>query len=62
MSKTSHRRISWNPDIDPETEDRLAFLKLAPEERWRHIMALIMLTYPGGSKALSFNERKIEWT
>lgn len=56
------RHISWNPDVDPETEDRLAFLKLSPQERWRHMMAVVMLTYPGGAHACSYSKRKIEWT
>ena len=56
------KNISWKPDIDPETEDRLAFLKLNPQERWDYIMTLILATYPKGVKTVQYNKRKIEWT
>ena len=61
MTKKSERTISWKPDIDPVTEDRTAFLKLSPLERWEHMMAVVLATYPGGSSAVTYEKRQIEW-
>tara|TARA_R110001606_G_scaffold399099_2_gene580535 strand:- start:19348 stop:19641 length:294 start_codon:yes stop_codon:yes gene_type:complete len=33
--------LSWDPNIDPETEDRIAFLKLSYSRRWNDLKALI---------------------
>ena len=53
-------RLSWKKGIDPETEDRKAFLKLSYSERWNYLMALIMSNYP---KVKPTNDKKtIEWT
>ncbi|MGB3588206.1 MAG: hypothetical protein WBA23_16775 [Tunicatimonas sp.] len=59
MTKKSKRNISWNPDVDPETEDRLAYLALNPQERWDYMMTLILATYP--KKLVTYDKRKIEW-
>ena len=62
MSGKSKRNISWNPDLDPVEEDRIAFLSMNAQERWDYIMELILATYPGGLSALRYDKRKIEWT
>ncbi len=62
MSQTKNQRtLPWNPQADPEVEDRAAFLRLSSLERWEHIVAVILATYPGGAQAVSFEKRKIEW-
>ncbi len=61
MKSRAQRTISWNPDINPETEDRKAFLELSPLERWEHIMAVVLATYPGGPEAVTYEKRQIEW-
>jgi len=60
-NKKTNRNISWIEGIDPETEDRLAYLKLSPKERWEYLMTLILATYPSGKK-VTFKKRIIEWT
>jgi hypothetical protein len=55
------RNISWTEGIDPETEDRLAYLALSSKEKWDYLMTLILATYPPGKK-VTFNNRTIEWT
>ncbi len=53
-------KLSWKDGIDPETEDREAFLKLSYSERWSYLMTLIMSNYP---KQKPTNYKKIiEWT
>ena len=53
-------KLSWRKEIEPETEDREAFLKLSYSERWNYMMALIMSNYPKGKPT---NYKKIiEWT
>ena len=61
MKSKTQRTILWNPGAEPETEDRAAFLKLSSLERWEHMMAVVLATYPGGSNAVTFEKRKIEW-
>ncbi len=62
MSKQRKYSLSWNPDFEPETEDRLAFLRLSAQERWNHIMAVILATYPKKNLPVTFHKRQIEWT
>ena len=53
------KKLTWNPNIDPESEDRLAFLKLSYTARWAYLMLLIMKKLPlGGGQ---FSKRIIEW-
>ena len=61
MKNKTQRILSWNPNVDPETEDRAAFLKLNSTERWNYIMAIVLATYPGGPEAVTFEKRRIEW-
>ena len=46
MTDKPKRTLSWNPEVDPEAEDRAAFLKLNSLERWNYIMEIILATYP----------------
>ncbi|HNP19935.1 MAG TPA: hypothetical protein PKL31_15965 [Fulvivirga sp.] len=55
------KSISWNPNIDSETEDRLNYLRLTPIEKWNYIMSVILLTYPNTNKKVTFKKRIIEW-
>tara|TARA_R100000027_G_scaffold67602_1_gene67112 strand:+ start:1397 stop:1606 length:210 start_codon:yes stop_codon:yes gene_type:complete len=51
-------RLSWNPDIDPETEDRLVFLAMSGPEKWQSLNRLIL----GNRKLpLTFHKRIIKW-
>ena len=51
--------LSWDPNIDPETEDRLNFLRLSFSDRWSYMMALIGSNKP---KTSPTNKKKIiEW-
>jgi hypothetical protein len=52
--------ISWNPEQNPETEDRIQFLRLSQQERWNHVMDVILLTYPK-NKQVEYKKRIIEW-
>lgn len=61
MKQENERSISWNPNVDQEAEDRATFLALSSEKRWEHMMAVILATYPGGAKAVTYKKRKIEW-
>ncbi len=61
MTDKPERTLSWNPDVDAETEDRAAFLKLDSLERWNYIMEIVLVTYPGGPEAVTFEKRRIEW-
>ncbi len=54
------RNISWKDGVDPETEDRLAYLALSSKEKWDYLMTLILATYPKGKK-VTFDKRLIEW-
>jgi len=60
-SPKSAKNISWNDGVDPEREDRLAYLALSPKEKWDYLMTLILATYPAG-KSVTFNKKIIEWT
>lgn len=56
----SRNNISWNPNLSPEEEDRLAYLKLSGQEKWDYLMRLILATCP--YKKITFDKRNIEWT
>ncbi len=30
-------------------------------ERWNYIMEIVLVTYPGGPEAVTFEKRRIEW-
>ena len=53
-------RLSWNEGVNPEKEDREAFLKLSYSKRWNYLMALIMSNYP--NKKPTNYKKIIEWT
>jgi hypothetical protein len=50
--------LSWNPEIDPETEDRLRWLNMSDPEKWKAINKLIMMHR---KTPLTFHKRRIEW-
>ncbi|MEQ6119779.1 hypothetical protein [Reichenbachiella sp. MALMAid0571] len=52
-------KLLWNKDIDPETEDRKAFLKLSYSERWSYMMALILSNHP--TKKPTNHKKIIKW-
>ncbi|MEX2336257.1 MAG: hypothetical protein WD555_03195 [Fulvivirga sp.] len=54
-------RLSWDPNKDPEWEDREAFLKLSSGDKWKYLMRLIMQTKKLPEGAGKFSKRKIEW-
>ena len=56
------KKISWNPDIDPEWEDRKEFLKLSSQKRWQYLMRLIFDSKKLPKGAALFSKKKIEWT
>jgi len=60
MHKKSKSNISWKKGVNPETEDRVQYLKLSSQEKWDYLMTLILATYP--SETVSFDKRQIEWT
>lgn len=62
MSVKPKRNLSWNPNLDPVEEDRIAFLTMNAQEPWNDMMELILATYPGGSSAVKYDKRKIERT
>ena len=53
-------KLSWKEGVNPEKEDREAFLRLPYSKRWNYLMALIMSNYP---KEKPTNYKKIiKWT
>lgn len=60
-NKKTARSISWNEGIDPETEDRLAYLALSSKEKWNYLMTVILASYPL-DKEVTFKKRTIKWT
>lgn len=54
-------RLTWNPHVDPEQEDRDEFLKLSSGERWAYLMRLIMNSKKLPKGAGQFKKKKIEW-
>ncbi len=59
-SNQPKRTLSWKEGIDPETEDRLEYLKLTSEEKWKYMMTLILSKFPA-DKQITFKKRIIEW-
>ena len=60
-NKKTARSTSWNKGVNPETENRLAYLELSSTKKWNYLMALILASYPSG-KEVTFKKRIIEWT
>jgi hypothetical protein len=50
--------LSWNPNVDPETEDRLVFMKMSDAEKWKSFNKLILMNR---KEPLTFHKRRIEW-
>lgn len=55
-------KLSWNPESNPEIEDRLHFLRLSDKQKWKYLMKLILSNYPASKDTVSFRKRIIEWT
>jgi hypothetical protein len=49
--------LSWNPDVDPVTEERLKLLSKNDLENWRRLMKIIFMNR---KTPVTFSERKIE--
>jgi hypothetical protein len=52
-------RISWNPDVDPVTEERLSLFAKSDHENWKRLMSIIFMNR---RKPVTFLKRKIKWT
>ncbi|ADR23474.1 hypothetical protein MATR_26730 [Marivirga tractuosa] len=50
--------LNWNPNVDPETEDRLVFMKMSDAEKWKSFNKLILMNR---KEPLTFHKRRIEW-
>ncbi|MEQ8688656.1 MAG: hypothetical protein RIE86_25365 [Imperialibacter sp.] len=51
--------LSWNPESDPQTEDRLRCMAMSDHEYWNAMMRLINV---GRTTAVTFEKRIIKWT
>jgi hypothetical protein len=51
--------LSWNPEGDPQTEDRLRCMAMSDHEYWNAMMRLINV---GRTTAVTFDKRIIKWT
>ena len=58
IKKTSTQRISWNPGVDPVTEERLALFAKSDLENWQRLMRIIFMNRP---EPVSFSKLKIKW-
>ena len=55
----SHKSyLSWNPEVDPVTEERLKLFSKTDLENWRRLMNIIFMTR---KTPVSFSKRKIIW-
>ena len=52
-------RISWNPNVDPVTEERLSLFIKNDRENWKRLMSIIFMNR---RKPVTFLKRKIKWT
>lgn len=50
--------LSWNPDVDPVTEERLKLFSKSDLENWRRLMKIVFMNR---KTPVTFSERKIEW-
>jgi len=55
---TNGSRISWNPDVDPVTEERLALFQKSDLENWKRLMRIIFMNR---REPVTFSKRKIKW-
>lgn len=56
--KTRISHISWNPDVDPVTEERLALFAKSDLENWKRLMRIIFMNR---REPVTFAKRKIRW-
>ncbi len=56
---TEGSRISWNPEVDPVTEERLALFAKSDMENWNRLMRIIFMNR---RESVTFSKRKIKWT
>jgi hypothetical protein len=52
-------RLSWNPDVDPVTEERLTLFTKSDLEIWQRLMRIVFMNR---TSPVTFSKRKIEWT
>jgi hypothetical protein len=57
--RTGGSRISWNPEVDPVTEERLALFAKSDLENWNRLMRIIFMNR---RESVTFSKRKIKWT
>ena len=57
--KSNSSYISWNPEVDPVTEERLKLFSKSDLENWRRLMRIIFMNR---RTPVTFSKRKIEWT
>ena len=55
---TGVSRISWNPDVDPVTEERLALFAKSDQDNWKRLMRIIFMNR---REPVTFSKRKIKW-
>ncbi|CAD5248439.1 conserved hypothetical protein [Imperialibacter sp. EC-SDR9] len=51
--------LSWSPESDPQTEDRIRCMAMSDHEYWNAMMRLINV---GRTTAVTFEKRIIKWT
>jgi hypothetical protein len=55
----SHKSyLSWNPEMDPVTEERLKLFSKSDLDNWRRLMHIIFMNR---TAPVTFSKRKIEW-
>ena len=50
--------LSWNPEVDPVTEERLKLFSKSDLENWRRLMHIVFMNR---TTSVTFSKRKIEW-
>ncbi len=56
--KSHSSYLSWNPDIDPVTEERLKLFSKSDLEIWTRLMKIVFMNR---TTPVTFSKRKIEW-
>ncbi len=51
--------LSWDPEVDPKTEDRLRCMAMSDHEYWNAMMRLINI---GRTSPVTFAKRIIKWS
>jgi len=56
--KSNKSYLSWNPEMDPVTEERLKLLSKSDFEIWRRLMHIVFMNR---TAPVTFSKKKIEW-